>query len=67
MNDMMRQCCGSSGKPDFDMMMRYMERCGKEEFSEEQIGMMKGFCGQEGKPDKTKMMEFMKKCGCKPS
>ena len=67
MNDMMQQCCGSSGKPDFDMMKQYMERCGKEEFSEEQIGMMKGFCGQEGKADKTKMMEFMKKCGCKPS
>jgi hypothetical protein len=67
MNDMMQQCCGSNGKPDFDMMKQYMERCGKEAFSDEQIGMMKGFCGQEGTPDKTKMMEFMKKCGCRPS
>ena len=67
MNEMMQQCCGSNGKPDVDMMKKFMERCGKEEFSEEQIGMMKGFCGQEGKPDKAKMMEFMETCGCRPS
>jgi len=67
MNEMMEQCCCGDGKPDFDMMKQFMEHCGKEEFSEEQIAMMKGFCGQEGKPDMTKMMEFMEKCGCKPS
>jgi hypothetical protein len=64
MNEMLEQCCASNGKPDFDMMKQFMQRCGKEEFSEEQIGMMKGFCGQEGMPDMTRMMEFMEKCGC---
>jgi hypothetical protein len=49
------------------MMKQFMEHCGKEEFSEEQIAKMKGFCNQEGKPDMTEMMEFMEKCGCKPS
>ncbi len=41
MNEMMEQCCGSNGKPDFGMMKQFMERCGKEEFSEEHIAMMK--------------------------
>ncbi len=67
MNEMMEQCCGGDGKPDFDMMKQFMEHCGKEEVSEEQIAMMRGFCDQEGKPDMTKMMELMEKCGCKPS
>ena len=67
MNEMMEQCCGGDGKPDFYMMKQFMAHRGKEEFSEEQIALMKGFCGQEGKPDTTKMMEFMEKCGCKPS
>ncbi len=67
MNEMMEQCCGSSGKPDFDMMKQYMERCGKEDFSEAQIAMMKQFCGQEGMPDIKKMTKFMEKCGCSPS
>ncbi len=65
MNEMMEQCCGSNGKPDFDMMKQFMERCGQEEFSEEQIAMMKEFCGQEDMPDMTTMTEFMDKCGCK--
>jgi len=67
MNEMMEQCCGGDGKPDFEMMKQFMEHCGKEKFSEEQIAMMKGFCDQEGKPDMTKMMEFMEQCGCKPA
>ena len=67
MNEMMEQCCGRDRKPDLDKMKQFMEHCGKEEFSEEQIATMKGFCGQEGKPDATKMMEFMEKCGCRPS
>jgi hypothetical protein len=67
MNEMMEQCCDSNGKPDFDMMKQFMKRCGKEEFSEAQIGMMNGFCGQEGMPDMTKMKELMEKCGCSPA
>ncbi len=64
MNEMMQQCCGSNGKPDFGMMKQFMEHCGKDEFSEEHIAMMKQFCGQEGMPVMKKMMEFMEKCGC---
>ncbi len=26
MRDMMRQCCGADGRPDFDKMTRFMER-----------------------------------------
>ncbi len=64
MNEMMEQCCGSNGIPDFGMMKQFMERCGKEEVSEEHIARMKQFCGQEGMPVMKKMMEFMEKCGC---
>ena len=67
MNEMMEKCCGGDGKPDFDMMKQFMERCGKEEFSEEQFAMMKEFCGQEGKPDVAKMKQMMELCGCRPS
>jgi len=66
MNEMMEQCCGGDGKPDFDMMKQFMERCGKEEFSEEQFAMMKEFCGQEGKPDTAKMKQMMESCGFHP-
>jgi hypothetical protein len=64
MNEMMAECCGCNGKPDFDLMKQFMERCGKEEFSEEQIAMMKQFCGPEGKPDAKQMKQFMENCGC---
>ena len=66
MNEMMEQCCGGDGKPNFDMMKQFMERCGKEKFSEEQIAMMKDFCCQEGEPDMAKMKQMMGVCGCQP-
>ena len=64
MNEMMEQCCGGDGRPDFDMMKQFMEHCGKEEFSEQQIAMMKQFCGPDGKPDAKQMKQFMENCGC---
>ncbi len=64
MNEMMQQCCGSNGKPDFVMMKQFMEHCGKEEFSEQQIAMMRQFCGPDSKPDAKQMKQFMENCGC---
>jgi hypothetical protein len=49
-----------------EMMKQFMERCGKHEFSDEDIPIMKGFCRQEGIPDMSKMMGLMEKCGCHP-
>ena len=64
MNEMMEQCCGGDGKPDFDMMKQFMEHCGKSEFSDADQQTMKKFCGQEGKPDMAKMKQVMELCGC---
>ena len=65
MEEMMKQCCGEGGKPDFEKMKQFMEKCGKEGFSEEEIAMMKGMCGQEGMPDFERMKQFMENCGCR--
>lgn len=67
MSEITEQCCDGDGKPDFKMMKQFMERCGKEKFSEEHIVMMKEFCCQEGKPDIAKMMQMMEQCGCQLS
>ena len=67
MNEMMKECCGSDGKPHFEKMKQFMEHCGKTEFSDDQIAMMKQFCGQEGMPNMEKMKELVEKCECKSS
>ncbi len=64
MEEMMKQCCGSEGKPDFEKMKKFMEKCGKMELGEEEIRMMKKCCAHEGMPDVKKMKELMEKCGC---
>lgn len=64
MEDMMKQCCGPEGKPDFEMMKKFMEHCGKTKFGEEEIRMMKECCAQAGMPDFEKMKVMMEKCGC---
>jgi hypothetical protein len=64
MEEMMKQCCGPEGKPDFEKMKQFMESCGKKQFGEEEIRMMKECCGKEGIPDVEKMKELMGKCGC---
>jgi hypothetical protein len=28
MQEMMKQCCGEGGMPDFDKMKQFMEKCG---------------------------------------
>ncbi|HSS66049.1 MAG TPA: hypothetical protein VLS27_16605 [Gammaproteobacteria bacterium] len=65
MQDMMKECCTADGKPDFDKMKRFMQGCGKQGFSEDEIAMMKRFCGGEGMPDPAKMEQLMKRCGCR--
>jgi len=64
MEDMMKQCCGEGGKPDFEKMKKFMESCGKTQFGEEETRMMKECCAQEGKPDFEKMKQMMEKFGC---
>lgn len=64
MNEMMKQCCGKEGMPDFEKMKQFMQNCGKKEFSEDEMAMMKQFCGQQRMPDTEKMKEMMEKCGC---
>ena len=65
MEEMMKECCGLEGKPDFEMMKKFMEKCGKTQFGEEEIRMMKECCAQEGMPDVEKMKALMEKCGCR--
>lgn len=43
MRDMMKQCCGTNGKPDFDHMKEFMGQCGKGEFTDDDFEMMKVF------------------------
>jgi len=64
MEEMMKQCCGPEGKPDFEKMKKFMEKCSKTQFGEKEIRMMKECCAQEGMPDVGKMKEMMEKCGC---
>lgn len=67
MNEMMKECCGEGGMPDFEKMKAFMEKCGKAQFTDDDIKMMQQFCGQTGKPDAEKMKQLMEKCGCRPS
>lgn len=67
MNEMMTQCCGEEGRADFEKMKKFMEHCGKQQFSDDEIAMMKRFCGQEGMPEVEKMKQLMEKCGYRMS
>ncbi len=67
MQDMMKQCCGEDGMPNFEKIKQFMEQCGKEEFSEDQVKIMKQFCSEKDIPMMQEMMEMMEKCGCKVS
>ena len=64
MNEMMEQCCGGDGKPNLEMMKRFMGRCGKSEFTDDDTKTMKQFCCGDGIPDMSKMKEMMESCGC---
>lgn len=67
MNEMMKQCCGTDGKPDFAKMKQFMAGCEIKEFGDEEIAMMKQFCAHERMPNMEKMKELMEKCGCQVS
>lgn len=67
MHELMKQCCGKDGQPDFEKMKQFVKSCGMEDLGDEHIAMMKEFCGQPGMPDMTRMRELMEKCGCKLS
>lgn len=64
MSEMMKQCCGADGMPNFEKMMQFMEQCGTKNLSEEHIAMMKQFCAGRDIPDFEKMKAMMEKCGC---
>jgi hypothetical protein len=64
MTAMMKQCCNTKGKPDFERMKQFMENCGKQGFSDDEMSMMKQFCSQEERPNTEKMKQLMEKCGC---
>lgn len=64
MMEMMKECCGEDGMPDFEKMKGFMEKCGKAEFTDDELKMMRQFCEQTGKPDIEKMKQLMEKCGC---
>ena len=64
MNEMMKQCYGDDGMPDFEKMKQFMEQCGKQEFTEEHMAMMEAFCAGKDMPDVDKMKIVMEKCGC---
>jgi hypothetical protein len=64
MSQMMKECCGQDGVPDFEKIKGFMEKCGKTEFTEDEIKMIRQFCGQTGKPDAETMQQLMAKCGC---
>ena len=77
MNEMMAECCGDTGKPDFNKMKTFMEKCEKQDFSEEELATMceatrfafeKHCCGPEGTLDAKQLPRFMevvmKDCEC---
>lgn len=65
MEEIMKQCCGEGGKPNFEKMKELMEGCGKMQFSEDEIATMKRMCASEDMPDFAKMKQFMERCGCR--
>ena len=73
MQEMMNQCCTDDSKPDLNKMKAFMEKCGKQDFSEEELAMMcqtprffleNHSCGPEGRPDAKQMKQLFGNCGC---
>lgn len=65
MGEMMKECCGEDGMPDFESMKAFMQQCGKTEFGDDEIKMMQQFCSQDVAPDADKMKQLMEKCSCR--
>ncbi len=38
MEEMMKQCCGPEGKPDFEKMKKFMEGCGRRNSAKKKLG-----------------------------
>jgi len=64
MNEIMAECCCGDGKPDLNKIKAFMEKCGKQDFSEGDFAMMKQFCPQEGTLDPRQLKQFMENRGC---
>lgn len=64
MDEIMEKCCRGDGKPDFDKMRRFMQQCGKVDFSDTDVGLMQQFCDQDVMPDIAKMKQLIESCGC---
>ena len=64
MHEMMKQCCGDDGKPDFAMMKKFMEHCGKDDSTHADLARMHQFCDRVGSPDMAEMKRMMESCGC---
>ncbi len=74
MNEMMAECCDDNGKPDFSKMNTFMEKCEKQDFSEDELATMceatrfsfeKHCCGPEGRPDTKQMKQLFGNCNCR--
>jgi hypothetical protein len=73
MQEMMNHCCADDCKPDLNKMKAFMEKWGKQDFSEEEHAMMcqttrfyleNHFCDPEGRPDAKQMKQLFGNCGC---
>ena len=60
--EVMAECCGDDG--DLNKMKAFMEKCGKQDFSEGDFAMMKQFCAPAGTLDSRQMKQFMENRGC---
>jgi len=61
---MMTKRCGSEGKLDFENMKKFMETCGKKQFSEEEARTKTELCGSEDMSNCENMKVPTEKCRC---
>ena len=64
MSEMMKQCCGDDGMPNFEKMKQFMEQCGKKGFKRRAHSYDEGVCAGKDMLDFEKMKAMMEKCGC---
>ena len=73
MQEMMNQCCEDNNKPDLNKMKAFLEKSGKQDFSEEELAFMcqtirfffeNNFCGPGGRSDDKQMKQLLGNCGC---
>jgi hypothetical protein len=61
---MMTKCCSSEGKPGFENMKKFMETCGKKQFSEEESRTKTELCGSEGMSNCEEVKVPTEECRC---